>query len=55
MADPGFPVGGGANFVGGHQLPMRLRFKKVCQKRIGTLGGPPAASPLDPPMENKGK
>ena len=39
-ADPGFPIGG-ANLVGGRQLPRRLRFEKfVCQnERIWTLRG----------------
>ena len=39
VADPGFPVGGGVDLVGGHGLPRRLRFVKfVCQnERIGSL------------------
>ena len=41
VADPGFPVGGGADLVGGRQLPRRLRFEKfVCQnERIWTRRG----------------
>ena len=37
VADPGFPIGG-ADLVGGRQLPRRLRFEKfVCQnERIWT-------------------
>ena len=40
VADPGFPIGG-ANLVGGCQLPRQLRSKKfVCQsERIWTLRG----------------
>ena len=42
VADPGFPVGGVADLVGGgRQLPRRLRFEKfVCQnERIWTRRG----------------
>ena len=42
MADPGFPVGGGVDLVGGGVgLPRRLCFENfVCQnERIGTLRG----------------
>ena len=41
VVDPGFPRGGGAHLVGGHQLPTRLRFVKFVYKneRIGTLKG----------------
>ena len=52
VADPGFPVGG-AELVGGRQLPRRLCFKKfVCQnERIWTLrGGMHQRRPLDLPM-----
>ena len=52
VADPGFSIGG-ANLVGGRQLPRRLRFIKfVCRnERIWTLrGGARRRRPLDPPM-----
>ena len=41
VADPGFPVGGGVDLVGGRGLPRWLRFEHfVCQnERIGTLRG----------------
>ena len=44
VADPGFPVGGGADLVGGCQLTRQLRFEKfVCQnERIWTRRGPRA-------------
>ena len=51
MADPGFPVGGGVDLVGGGRgLLRRLRFVNfVCQnERIGSLH--PARAPLNPPM-----
>ena len=46
MADPGFPVGG-ADLVGGRQLPRRLHFEKfVCQnERMWTLGGGASGAP----------
>ena len=53
VADPGFPVGGGVDLVGGHQLPRQLRFENfVCRnKRIWTLRGACAGHVLlDPPM-----
>ena len=38
VADPGFPVEGGVDLVGGHGLPRRLHFENfVCQtERIWT-------------------
>ena len=57
VADPGFPVGGGAEPLGGHQLPMQALFSEnICENgRIGSHwggGGTPAA-PLDPPMDTR--
>ena len=54
MADPGFPVGGGVDLVGGRGLPRQLHFVKfvVQNERIGSLRGARAGSaPLNPPME----
>ena len=50
MADPGFPILGGTNFVGGHKLPIRLHFVKfVCQNgRITTLRGRAPGAPPGP-------
>lgn len=51
MVDPGFPVGGGANLIGGCQLLMCLRFEKfVCQnEKIGTVMGRSRHAP--PPLK----
>ena len=48
VADPGFPVGGGLDLVGGGGLPRWLRFENfVCQNEIiWTLGGRAPATPL---------
>ena len=57
VADPGFPVGGGADPLGGGRRPPThtLFGKNECEnKRNGSCwggGGAPAASPLDPPMD----
>ena len=55
VADPGFPVGGGWDLVGGGRGPPRwLHFENfACQnERIWTRGGGGRAgrAPLDPPM-----
>ena len=41
VADPGFPVLGAVDLVGGHRLPTQLCFENfVCRnERIRTLGG----------------
>ena len=56
VADPGFPVGGGADPLGGHQPPTHTLFGEMYAKtkEIDPVGGcacrrrPPP--PLDPPM-----
>ena len=53
VADPGFPVGGGADLVGGAPTPETTTFEKfVCQnERIWTRRGARARQrPLDPPL-----
>ena len=52
VADPGFPVGGGADLLGGSQPPMHMLFSEnVCvNERIGSCWGGAAGAPLDPPM-----
>ena len=46
VADPGFPVEGGVDLVGGRGLPRQLRFENfVCQnERIWTLRGDPRSA-----------
>ena len=46
VADPGFPVGGGANSRGGYVL------KNLCvkTKESGPVGGARRRRPLDPPL-----
>ena len=54
MADPGFPVGGGVDPLGGESLTQALFGKNVCEnERIGSRrgGGVHPARPLDPPMD----
>ena len=47
-ADPGFPVGGGANPPGGHQYMILPNFAKNCMKvRKFWAGGAP---PINPPL-----
>ena len=54
MADPGFPVGGGVNLVGGAVDPRGgyvLKILHVKMKESGPVGGARAPPPpLDPPM-----
>ena len=53
VADPGFPVGGGMDLIGGAWTPRQLRFENfACQnERIWTRRGALAGrAPLDPPM-----
>ena len=48
VADPGFPVGGGVDFVGGPWTRRRLRFVKfvyVKTKELGPLGGRAPGAP----------
>ena len=52
-ADAGFPVGGGADPLGGRQHTILLNFPKNCMKSrkfwaVG--GGAPGAPPLNPPL-----
>ena len=53
-ADPGFPVGGGAEPLGGRQPATWALFSKnVCEnEKIGSCwgGGARRRHPLDPPM-----
>ena len=55
VADPGFPVGGGLDLLGGCGPPMQALFgENVCEnKRIGSRRGwcAPGMPPLDPPMQ----
>ena len=48
-ADPGFPVGGGANPLGGRQHMILPNFAKNCMKlrKFWAVGGAP---PLNPPL-----
>ena len=54
VADPGFPVGGGVDPLGGRGPPTWVLFSKnVCEnKRIWSRreGHAPGTPPLDPPM-----
>ena len=53
VADPGFPVGGGMDIVGGHVLLRQIHFRKfVCQnKRIWThRGACTQHTPINLPM-----
>ena len=58
VADPGFPVGGDADPLGGGANLRRVHFsaktyvktKKIDPVGGGGGGGAPAAPPLDPPM-----
>ena len=53
MADPGFPVGGGMDLVGGDVTPEVVMFQKFCmskRKNLDPLGGVRRARLLDPPM-----
>ena len=55
MADPGFPVGGGVDLVGGAVDPRGGYVSKILhvkRKESGPVGGgrAPGAPPLDPPM-----
>ena len=47
-ADPGFPVGGGANPPGGFFFKKPHEIEKI-------WGGTPGAPPLDPPLHSEGK
>ena len=51
-ADPGFPVGGGANPRGGRQHTILPNFPKNCMKlrKVWSVGGAPGVPPLDPPL-----
>ena len=56
VADPGFPVGGGVDLVGGAVDPRGGYVSKILHvktKESGPVGGGGArrARPLDPPME----
>ena len=53
VADPGFPRGGGANFLGGRQHMILPNFPKNCMKlkEFGPPGGTSVpCDPLDPPL-----
>ena len=54
VADPGFPVGGGVDLVGGAMDPRGgyvLKILHVKMKEFGPVGGARAGrTPLDPPM-----
>ena len=55
MADPGFPVGGGVDLVGGAMDPQGSYVSKLLHvktKESGPVGegGVRRARPLDPPM-----
>ena len=48
VADPGFPVGGGVDFVGGAWTPEAVTFQKICmskRKNLDPLGGVRRARP----------
>ena len=54
-ADPGFPVGGGANPLGGRQHMILPNFAKNCMKlrkfwAVGGGGARRGAPPLNPPL-----
>ena len=50
-ADPGFPVGGGVDLVGGLGLPRWLHFENfVCQNERIWGGVRRASANVDPPM-----
>ena len=56
MADPGFPVGGGVDLIGGAMDPRGGYVSKILHvktKESGPVGGgrAPGAPPLDPPMK----
>ena len=48
-ADPGFPVGGGADPLGGRQHTILLNFPKNCMKsrKFWAVGG----APINPPLQ----
>ena len=53
VADPGFPVGGGVDLVGGAVDPWGgyiLKILHVKMKESGPVGGGAGRAPLDPPM-----
>ena len=55
MADPGFPIGGGVDLVGGAVDPRGGYVSKILHvkmKESGPVGGgrAPGTPPLDPPM-----
>ena len=54
MADPGFPVGGGVDLIGGAVDPRGGYVSKILHvktKESGPVGGAHAGrAPLDPPM-----
>ena len=54
VADPGFPIGGGVDLMGGHDSRGGYVSKilYVETKESGSLGGVRLAHPLDPPMVN---
>ena len=52
-ADPGFPVGGGANSSGGALTYNFTKiFQKICMKlrKFWAVGGHARSAPLDPPL-----
>ena len=54
VADPGFPVGGGMDLVGGAVDPRGGYVSKILHvkmKESGPVGGARAGRPLDPPMK----
>ena len=51
-ADPGFPVGGGANHPGGRQHTKLPNFPKNCMKYSGRGGGGGGAPPAPPKSAN---
>ena len=53
VVDPGFPIGGGMDIVGGHVLPRWVHFGKfyVKTKESGSIGGHASSMlPINPPM-----
>ena len=55
MVDPGFPIGGGMDLVGGAVDPRGGYVSKILHvkmKESGPIGGrAPGTPPLDPPMD----
>ena len=53
VVDPGFPVSGGMDLVGGSWTPEVVSFRKFCmskRKSVDPRGASAGHAPLDPPM-----